>query len=157
MLTAMRILENRIPPPIVAVMIGAAMWAVSRITPSVPINGRLRFALPAAFAACGFCLAAMGIIAFRRVRTTTNPVKVEQASSVVTMGVYGRTRNPMYLGLIFLLTGWTIYLAAPWAILGPVLFVLFTTRFQIVPEERVLTAKFGSEYTDYQARVRRWL
>jgi protein-S-isoprenylcysteine O-methyltransferase Ste14 len=76
---------------------------------------------------------------------------------MVTMGVYGRTRNPMYLGLIFVLTGWTIYLAAPWAILGPVLLVLFTTRFQIVPEERVLTAKFGSEYTDYQARVRRWL
>ena len=40
----MRILEHRIPPPIVAVMIGAAMWAVSRITPSVPIDGRLRFA-----------------------------------------------------------------------------------------------------------------
>ena len=153
----MRILEHRIPPPIVAVMIGAAMWAVSRITPSVPIDGRLRFALSAAFAACGFGLAAMAMTAFRRVRTTISPVKVEKASSMVTMGVYGRTRNPMYLGLIFVLTGWTIYLAAPWAILGPVLFVLFTTRFQIVPEERVLTAKFGSEYTDYQARVRRWL
>jgi protein-S-isoprenylcysteine O-methyltransferase Ste14 len=153
----MRILEHRIPPPIVAVMIGAAMWEVSRITPSVPIDGRLRFALPAAFAACGFSLAAMAMTAFRRVRTTISPVKVERASSIVTVGVYGRTRNPMYLGLIFLLTGWTIYLAAPWAILGPVLFVLFTTRFQIVPEERVLTAKFGSEYTDYQARVRRWL
>jgi protein-S-isoprenylcysteine O-methyltransferase Ste14 len=153
----MRILEHRIPPPIVAIVIGAAMWAVSRITPSLPIDGRLRFALPAVLAACGFSLAAMAMLAFRRVRTTISPVKVEQASSIVTMGVYGRTRNPMYLGLIFLLAGWTIYLAAPWAILGPVLFVLFTTRFQIVPEERVLTAKFGNEYTSYQARVRRWL
>jgi protein-S-isoprenylcysteine O-methyltransferase Ste14 len=153
----MRALEHRIPPPIVAAIIGAAMWAVSRITPALRIEGRLRFALAAAFAGFGFCVSAMGMMAFRRARTTINPVKVEEASSIVTSGVYCRTRNPMYVGLSSLLLGWAVYLAAPWAIFGPVLFVLFTTRFQIVPEERVLTSKFGSEYTDYQARVRRWL
>ena len=155
----MRTLEHKIPPPIVTAIIGAAMWALSRVTPPLPLplDGRLRVALAAAFAGFGFCVAAMGMLAFRRARTTINPVKVEEASSVVTSGIYSRTRNPMYVGLVSLLLGWTVYLADPWVVLGPVLFVLFTTRFQIVPEERVLTLKFGREYTDYQARVRRWL
>ena len=153
----MRALENTIPPPIAAAIIGAAMWLVSRITPSLPIEGRVRFALAAVFVGFGFCVAAMGMMAFRRARTTINPVKVEQASSIVTSGIYRRTRNPMYVGLSSLLLGWTVYLAAPWAILGPVLFVLFTTKFQIVPEERALTSKFGAAYTDYRSQVRRWL
>jgi protein-S-isoprenylcysteine O-methyltransferase Ste14 len=50
-----------------------------------------------------------------------------------------------------------VFLASAWALLGPVAFVLYTDRFQIAPEERVLAKLFGSEYTDYQARVRRWL
>jgi protein-S-isoprenylcysteine O-methyltransferase Ste14 len=153
----MRALENAIPPPIVAAIIGAAMWDVSRITPSLPIEGRVRLPLAAVFAGFGFCVAAMGMIAFRRARTTINPVKVEQASSIVTSGIYRRTRNPMYVGLTCLLLAWTVFLASPAALVGPIFFVLFTTRFQILPEERVLTSKFGSEYTDYQARVRRWL
>jgi protein-S-isoprenylcysteine O-methyltransferase Ste14 len=153
----MRTLEHKIPPPIVAVIIGAAMWAVSRVTPPLSLDGRLRVALAIAFAGFGFCVAAMGMLAFRRARTTINPVKVEEASSVVTSGIYSRTRNPMYVGLTCLLLAWTVFLASPVALAGPIVFVLFTTRFQIVPEERVLTLKFGGEYTDYQARVRRWL
>lgn len=140
-----------------AAILAAAMWLLARITPVLAIDGRLRFALAGAFAGFGFCVAAMGMMAFRRARTTINPVKLEQASSIVTSGIYSRTRNPMYVGLTSLLLGWTVFLAAPWALFGPVLFVLFTTRFQIVPEERVLIAKFGGEYTRYQERVRRWL
>ncbi len=36
-------------------------------------------------------------------------------------------------------------------------FFLFITRFQIVPEERAMLAKFGKPYADYRQRVRRWL
>jgi protein-S-isoprenylcysteine O-methyltransferase Ste14 len=63
----------------------------------------------------------------------------------------------MYAALTALLIAWTIWLAAPWAALGPVAFVLFITRFQIVPEERALRAKFGRAYEDYAQRVRRWI
>src|SRR6266851_2329160 len=49
----MRALEHKIPPPIVAVIAGAAMWAVSRMTPSLPIDSRLRVALAGAFAGFG--------------------------------------------------------------------------------------------------------
>jgi len=48
-----------------------------------------------------------------------------------------------------MLVGWAVCLAAPWALLGPVVFVLFTNRFQIVPEERVMRAKFGQAYDEH--------
>ena len=63
----------------------------------------------------------------------------------------------MYAGLAALLLAWAVYLAVPWAFLGPLAFVLAITRFQIVPEERVLLEKFGTAYADYRRQVRRWL
>ena len=63
----------------------------------------------------------------------------------------------MYVGFAAMLVGWAVCLAAPWSLLGPVAFVLFTDRFQIVPEERVMRAKFGGAYDEYRATVRRWM
>jgi protein-S-isoprenylcysteine O-methyltransferase Ste14 len=56
-----------------------------------------------------------------------------------------------------MLVGWAVCLAAPWALVGPIAFVLFTNRFQIIPEERAMRDKFGQAYEDYQAQVRRWI
>ncbi|MFA0521244.1 isoprenylcysteine carboxylmethyltransferase family protein, partial [Vibrio sp. 10N.222.55.E8] len=44
-----------------------------------------------------------GIWEFRKQKTTVNPIKVDTASSVVDSGIFGYTRNPMYLGLFILL------------------------------------------------------
>jgi protein-S-isoprenylcysteine O-methyltransferase Ste14 len=153
----MHLLEHKIPPPIVAALVGAAMWTAAQVSPALQIEGNLRFAIAGGFALLGLVFAALGFAAFRRAKTTVNPVKPEEASSLVMSGVYRYTRNPMYVGLAALLLGWAVYLAAPWVLLGPVLFVLFITRFQIIPEERVLSSKFGKEYSEYKQRVRRWL
>lgn len=63
----------------------------------------------------------------------------------------------MYVGVGLVLVAWAVFLSSVWALLGPVAFVLFITRFQIVPEERALARRFGGEYASYKARVRRWL
>jgi protein-S-isoprenylcysteine O-methyltransferase Ste14 len=63
----------------------------------------------------------------------------------------------MYLGLSLVLLGWAVFLWSAWALLGPVVFITYISRFQIAPEERILTTLFGSEYSAYKARVRRWL
>jgi protein-S-isoprenylcysteine O-methyltransferase Ste14 len=76
---------------------------------------------------------------------------------LVTTGIYHHTRNPMYVGLLLVLLGWVSFLCSVIALLGLVAFVIYITRFQIVPEERVLLAKFGADYAEYLARVRRWL
>ena len=98
-----------------------------------------------------------GMVAFRRAKTTVNPVKASLASSLVIRGVYRYTRNPMYVGLLLTLLAWAVFLANPLAVLWVVVYVLYITRFQIIPEERVLASLFGAEYEAYKGRVRRWI
>jgi protein-S-isoprenylcysteine O-methyltransferase Ste14 len=96
-------------------------------------------------------------MAFRRAGTTPDPVHVDRASTLVTTGVYAWTRNPMYVGLTLLLCAWACVLAAPWTAAGPPLFAAYITRFQILPEERALSERFGEAYAAYLRRVRRWI
>jgi protein-S-isoprenylcysteine O-methyltransferase Ste14 len=97
------------------------------------------------------------VVAFRRAGTTVNPMKPESSSSLVVSGIYAFTRNPMYLGFLFALLAWAIYLSHPAAFLVLPLFVWYMNRFQIEPEERALASLFGEAFTTYAARVRRWL
>lgn len=153
----MSTLELKIPPPVVALILGIAMWAISRLTPAIDIPSPGRVGLALALALLGGGISFAGVGAFRRARTTVNPLKPEQASTLVTGGIYRLTRNPMYVGVTVVLLAWAVFLAAPWALAGPIAFVPYITRFQILPEERVLAARFGDAYGDYRAQVRRWL
>jgi len=149
--------ELKVPPPVVMVLTATAMGLLAMATPRLawPLLPRMLAGL--AIALAGGAVAAAGARAFRRAATTVNPLKPHKASSLVTTGVYRFTRNPMYLGLLCVLAGWTVFLAAPLALAGPVAFVLYIGRFQIAPEERVLSSLFGADYAAYRARVRRWL
>ena len=150
-------LENRIPPPVVGAVVAVLMWSISGVGPRLPIAPWVSYLLAALFAAAGLSFDLLGILAFRASRTTINPLKPERASALVTGGVYRVTRNPMYVGMTLLLLAWACYLAAVLPFVGPVLLVLYLTRFQIQPEERVLQGIFGEAYSSYAARVRRWL
>jgi protein-S-isoprenylcysteine O-methyltransferase Ste14 len=150
-------LENRIPPPVVGALVAALMWGISGVGPRLPLAPWASYLLAAVFAIAGIAFDVLGIAAFRASRTTVNPLKPERASALVTGGVYRITRNPMYVGLLLLLLAWASYLAALLPLLGPVLLVVYLTRFQIQPEERVLQGIFGEAYSTYAARVRRWL
>lgn len=153
----MKILENRIPPPVVATLIAALMWLLSRHVPGVDLAGPVRMLAALVVAASGLVVCLAGVVSFRRAKTTVNPLKPETASSLVVSGIYRYTRNPMYVGFAVCLAGWAVYLASPVALLGVAGFVLYINRFQIAPEERALAALFGEAFTAYRARVRRWL
>ena len=151
-------LDLKIPPPLVAAILAGAMYAAASLLPPVlalPPMARIYTALVLVGLGVGLDLA--GLRAFRKARTTVNPLTPQNSRAVVTNGIYGFTRNPMYLGLALILLGLAVFLASPWALLGPVGFVAFITRFQIRPEERALQAHFGAAYTAYCARVRRWV
>ena len=154
---SMRFLELRIPPPIVAVISGVLMWGLALLAPSASAPALLRFWCAPAIALTGVALTASGAITFRRAKTTTNPIKPQATSSLVSSGVYGVTRNPMYIGLVLVLVAWAVFLSSAWALVGPVLFAMYIQRFQIAPEERTLDALFGAEYSAYKAKVRRWM
>jgi protein-S-isoprenylcysteine O-methyltransferase Ste14 len=151
------VLDHKIPPPVVAVLLAAAMWGISPLQPVLPLAPGMRLSLAAVLAVAGVTFDALGLLAFRRAQTTINPMKLEKASALVTGGVYQFTRNPMYVGLALLLAAWATYLSSLWPFIGPVLFIIYMNRFQIRPEERVMREKFGEEYAAYAARVRRWL
>jgi protein-S-isoprenylcysteine O-methyltransferase Ste14 len=134
-----------------------AMWGLSRVTPLLQVPADIRLGAAALIALAGMAFTVSGMLAFRRARTTINPTTPEKSSALVFSGVYRITRNPMYVGLAGVLVAWAVFLASPWALLGPLAFVLYIGRFQIGPEERALEKLFGSEYAAYRARVRRWL
>ena len=154
--TAMQ-LELKIPPPAVTAAAAAVMWAISWLTPGVDIPMSVRLVVSIALGAAGLVMGAASVLLFLRTRTTVKPERPDRASSLVISGMYRFTRNPMYLGLLFVLTAWAVFLSSAWALLGAAGFVLYMNRFQIAPEERALAKLFGSEYAAYKARVRRWV
>ena len=99
----------------------------------------------------------LGVVSFRRAGTTVNPMTPESSSSLVVSGIYKLTRNPMYLGFLLALLGWTIFLSNVPALLCLPAFILYMNRFQIAPEERALAALFGQVFTAYKENTRRWL
>ena len=153
----MHILEHRIPPPVVAALIAAGMWAVSDWGPRVSLAPELRIMMVGLLAVAGLAFDVLGLLAFRAMRTTINPLDPGSATALTTGGVYRITRNPMYLGMVLFLLAWTVHLSALLPLAGVLLFMLYITRFQIQPEERALSGIFGEAYAGYTARVRRWL
>ena len=156
----MRTLELKVPPVALVLAAAALMWLAAQLTPFAPVlvaavPNRVLIAL--ALAGIGLAFAGTGVLAFRKAKTTVNPTTPEATSLVVASGVYGLSRNPMYLGLVLVLSGWAVFLSSLLATLVVPLFVAYMTRFQIIPEERALSTHFGAEYDTYMRKVRRWL
>ncbi|MET0555635.1 MAG: isoprenylcysteine carboxylmethyltransferase family protein [Vicinamibacteria bacterium] len=153
----MHALELKIPPVAVALATGAAMAALSWAVPFAAVGVPARVPIGLALALGGIALCAAGVAAFRRARTTVNPMTPDASSSLVAAGVYAHTRNPMYLGFAIILAGWGAALANVAAFSMLPLFVLYIDRYQIAPEEKALAARFGPAFASYAKRVRRWL
>ena len=150
-------LEHRVPPPLVGLAVGALMAGLAQFGPALALPDSVRQGLTALLVVLGIGFDGAGLLAFRKARTTINPLKPAKASAMVTGGVYRFTRNPMYVGLVCFLCAWATYLWSGWALIGPLAFVGYISRFQIAPEEETLARLFGEGYLAYKAKVRRWL
>ncbi|MES2535919.1 MAG: isoprenylcysteine carboxylmethyltransferase family protein [Pseudomonadota bacterium] len=153
----MHAFELKLPPPVVALITATLMWVVSSATPALNFSFPASTALAAILVLIGLGIDAAALISFRIARTTVNPMRPGHTSALVTSGIYCTTRNPMYLGMLLVLAGWSVTLSNPLAIVLLPVFVLYLNRFQIGPEEHILSGLFGKAYADYQARVRRWI
>jgi protein-S-isoprenylcysteine O-methyltransferase Ste14 len=153
----MRWLEHLVPPPLVALLVGVAMWATAGLAAPVEAPRALLHGVAAALAVAGLGFGAAGFLAFRRAGASIDPHRIDKGEALVTQGVYRYTRNPMYLGLALVLVGYAVYLIRPVDILGPLAFVAYITRFQIQPEERAMARKFGASYEAYARATRRWI
>ena len=133
------------------------MWLISSAVPALNFMVPARMLLTISLPLIGALIAVSGIISFRVAKTTVNPLKPEKASSLIISGPYKHTRNPMYVGIVFALLGWAVFLSNFAAFAGIPLFVVYMNRFQIEPEERALDQLFPHEFPAYRAKVRRWL
>jgi protein-S-isoprenylcysteine O-methyltransferase Ste14 len=154
---SVQILEARIPAPLIAVALAIGMRLVFQAEPGYDAPGTLQSVVMSAALLSSGAFALAAFAQFCWARTTIDPFKPERASTLVTHGVYRLTRNPMYVSLLLLLLAYAIELWSLGALAGPAAFVAYVTRFQILPEERALEAKFGAEFSEYRRQVRRWL
>ena len=153
----MRWLEHLIPPPLVALLIALGMWGLARTAAPLDVSYGLRVGVAVVLLALGLASAVSGFVTFRREGANIDPHKIDRGDVLVTRGIYRWTRNPMYLGATLVLCGYAAYLGRSISAIGPLCFVAFITRFQILPEERAMLAKFGARYEDYRHATRRWL
>ncbi|GAA4893285.1 isoprenylcysteine carboxylmethyltransferase family protein [Ferrimonas pelagia] len=152
----MHALELKVPPLLIALIASQLMTLLARLGPRWPLPPVFKNSLLALALALGVLIALAGVLAFRRASTTVHPARPD-ATALVNGGIYRLTRNPMYLGMLLALLGWSLYLSALLPLLVLPLFVLYMNRFQIGPEERHLLQRFGREFDHYCQRVRRWL
>jgi protein-S-isoprenylcysteine O-methyltransferase Ste14 len=105
----------------------------------------------------GLLILVWAVRLFKKQNTTVNPIKIENASSLVTSGVFKYSRNPMYLGMVLILLGLTFMFNLIGGIMFTLLFTMYITKFQIRPEEEVMERFFGADFIKYKQNVRMWL
>lgn len=142
------------PAPYAAAVLGG--WWLDRNELALPLNlGMATRPLGWLAIGLGLALFAWTLWTFARHRTTVNPYR--GASTLCTRGPFRFSRNPIYLGDWFLLSGVSLLLGTFWPLaFAPLIWI--TIRFGVIRhEEAHLEAKFGDAYRDYKTRVRRWI
>jgi len=149
--------KYRLPPPLWLGVFCTLGWGLSRWLELVPLVGPPTRYLCMMFVFVGVAMEAFSVYVFVRHKTTVNPLNLKKSSHLVVTGLYRVTRNPMYLGMLCILTAWLFYLEELSTFVLLPCFVLLMNTLQIKPEERALENIFGDDYLAYKARVRRWL
>ena len=142
------------PPPLLYAGPLLAGFALDLLLPLPRLPSALRLVgLP--FLAAGIALAIWFLLAMRRAGTPVDPR--EATTALVQSGPFRYTRNPAYVAFTLTYLGVSLLAGARWPlVLLPVVLVV-VDRGVIRREERYLEARFGSDYSGYQRRVRRWL
>jgi protein-S-isoprenylcysteine O-methyltransferase Ste14 len=145
-------------PPLLFLAALVLGFALDRLLP-LPLT---HAELPAIGWTAGGTLIAIGIAVFaagiRNFARADTPVPSNQVvRALVTTGIHGWSRNPIYVGMLLVYAGIGIAAPSPWIlILALPLFVIL--RYGVVSrEEAYLERRFGETYRDYKAHVRRWL
>jgi protein-S-isoprenylcysteine O-methyltransferase Ste14 len=148
-------MKNKIPPPIVTIFFGLCIYFSKDYFFSYEY--KLLNVLSYMCYLTGLSILILAVNSFKKQSTTVNPIKIENASSLVTSGVFEYSRNPMYLGMALILLGLGLTFNVIGGTLFTLLFTIFITKFQIRPEEEVMERLFGEDFLQYKQNVRMWL
>ena len=148
-------MNNKIPPPIVTLFFGLCIYLSRPYFPE--FNNSVLNSLSIISFVVGIFVFAAAVSSFKKQKTTVNPISIENASSLVVSGIFKHSRNPMYLGMSFVLLGLAFKFNVIGGLLFTGIFMSFITIFQIKPEEVAMEKLFDQEWDDYTKNVRRWL
>jgi protein-S-isoprenylcysteine O-methyltransferase Ste14 len=150
-------MSHRIPPPLAFAIAAIAMWLIGRNVEAGHFSFPYQTMVGILIIALGLGIVIVSLRLFFVAGTTPNPMQPKQATELVTSGIYSISRNPMYLGDAIMLAGLLVWTASALNVVPLIAFLIYIDRFQIVAEEKALTANFGERYVAYRRRVRRWL
>ncbi len=147
--------ETPMLPPAYLFMALAAMMLLHLFFPVLVL-------VPAPWHAAGLVPLALGValnlVAGKSFMRSGNPIRAfEPPQTLVTGGVYRFSRNPMYLGMVLMLTGIAVLLGSLTPFIIIPVFATAIDRVFIVAEEAVLEQRFGDQWNQYRRTVRRWL
>lgn len=145
----------RINPPTLFWMLIAAILATDRFLPLVRLDQPWLPWAGAALAIAGIGVSVAGKSRFQRAGTTV--YTFEDPGEFVTDGLYGISRNPMYLGLVLAGFGTALVSGTVAALILGAVFALIVRFWYVAHEERTMHRRFGARYEAYCRSVPRWL
>lgn len=147
----------KFPPPLIFFLFLIAGWGAGELFGdlSLGLEDTLRRSVAVVLVVAGLGLDGLAVGQMRRHQTAVEPWK--GASNLLTGGLFGWSRNPIYIGFALSYLGFAIAMDAPLALALLVPCLVIIDRMVIPREEAHLTSVFGSQYEAYRQKVRRWL
>ena len=147
--------KTKFPPPLVALAFGFLIYYTKNIFPKIEIVWGLAFG--SFMIIIGLFIILSAIILFKKYKTTITPLNPSNATKLIVNGIYKFSRNPMYLGLLLVLSGISIIQNPIGGLLFIPSFILYLNHFQIIPEESTMLDLFKDDFLKYKENVRRWI
>ena len=148
-------IKTKFPPPLVALTFGFLINYTKNIFPKIEIKNEIIFG--SFMIISGLIVILSAITLFKKYQTTITPLNPATATKLITDGIYKFSRNPMYLGLLLVLSGISIILNPIGGFFFISLFILYLNFMQIIPEENAMVDLFKDEFLEYKKNVRRWI
>lgn len=143
----------KVPPPVWFLLCVGAAWGLHRLLPVTIAPPFVEFGIAVGLLGLGLIVAALVVMLVAR----TDPRPHTPDRTLVTHGPFRVSRNPIYLGLLTIAAGIALASGSVWAWLAVAALFGLLDRLVIAKEEAYLLARFGKDYADYTARVRRWM
>ena len=147
-------LKTKIPPPIVTLLCIGIIYLFEN---KIEYSQHDFKAIGIIFLILGLIIIFLAVLKFIKIKTTVDPTRPHKTSNLVISGIYKITRNPMYLGMLFLIMAYTIYTNNVVGSITIPIFIFYINKFQIEPEEIEMRKKFGESFENYCKKVNRWI
>ncbi|MBK5911604.1 hypothetical protein CCR85_08895 [Rhodothalassium salexigens] len=151
-------------PPVLWFLCAGLIFGLARLAPAWGLpdpalapgaSARTMLVAGLALIALAGLLKLLAAYEFHRARTTIHPF--HDPDHLITRGVFARSRNPIYLGLVISLAGVAVIANTAWGLAVVALFWLVCDRWYVAVEEDAARRRFPADFDAYCARVRRWI